>query len=70
MPTEGEGGSAETPQMQTAPTTPVLDFASNFPVTSPRKVSGNRVTNWSSSDYSGRITSLAPGSNTDQNQSV
>lgn len=43
MPTEGEGGSAETPQIQTAP---VLDITSNFPVPSPRKVSGNRVTNW------------------------
>ena len=46
MPTEGEGGSAETPQIQTAPTAPVLDFTSNFPVPSPIKVSGNRVTNW------------------------
>ena len=26
MPTEGEGGSAETPQIQTALTAPVLDF--------------------------------------------
>ena len=46
MPAEDEGGSAETPQIQTAPTAPVLDFTSNFPVPSPMKVSGNRVTNW------------------------
>ena len=46
MPTEDEGGSAETPQMQTTPTAPVLDFTSNFPVSNPMKVSGNRVTNW------------------------
>ena len=46
MPTEGEEGSAETPQAQTAPTARVLYFTWNFPVPSPMKVPGDRVTNW------------------------
>lgn len=46
MPTEGEGGQTETPQAQTAQTTPVLNFTSSFPVPSAMKVSGDRVTNW------------------------
>ena len=31
---------------QQVPTAPVLNFTSNFPVPSPVKVSGDRVTNW------------------------
>ena len=31
---------------QQAPTAPVLNFTSNFPIPSPMKVSGDRVTNW------------------------
>lgn len=42
MPTEGTA-SAAAPQ---EPTAPVLNFSSNFPVPSPMKVSGDRVTNW------------------------
>ena len=46
MPTEGEGGLAKTPQARTAPTAPVLNFTSNFPVPIPMKVPGDRVSNW------------------------
>ena len=46
MPTEGEGGSAKTPQAQTAPTARVLNFTSNFRFPSPMKVPGYRVTYW------------------------
>lgn len=31
---------------QQAPSAPVLNFTSNFPVPSPMKISGDRVTNW------------------------
>ena len=62
MPTEGEGGSAETPQIQTAPTAPVLDFRlRTFQSQAQWKCQGTELQTGSSSDNSGRITSLAPG---------
>ena len=36
----------ESSEGQQAPTAPVLNFTSNFPIPSPMKVSGDRVTNW------------------------
>ena len=33
-------------QAPSAPSAPVLNFTSNFPVPSPMKISGDRVTNW------------------------
>ena len=41
MPPPNESSSG-----QQAPSAPVLNFTSNFPVPSPMKISGDRVTNW------------------------
>ena len=44
MPPPDESSSGQ--QAPSAPSAPVLNFTSNFPVPSPMKISGDRVTNW------------------------